>query len=316
MRFAKTSPLLSVLLFAVLTAAVSTGCNSTPRHNRRVYDRYAELVAERNRALQNPPAEAEEIQEPAPAPAKPKPAPAVEKPAPAKPKPAPAVEKTAPAKPKPAPAVEKPAPPPPAPVEAPPVQVIPPAPPAPPPVEPPPPAEAAAPAPAAAPGEETDGTAYAIKVGDMVQIFLRGIPNAEAIESIVDENGMITMPFINEVRASGQTPSELGRMIRQIYQDEGIYRNMSVNVLVPTRYYFVQGEIRQPGRYQIMSATRLSQAIAGAGGYTEFASGRVVIKRGGKIVKTVRNARRLERTPGDNIMLEPDDIVEVQRSRW
>ncbi len=226
------------------------------------------------------------------------------------------MEKPAPAKPKPAPAVAKPAPVPPAPAEAPPVQVIPPVAAAPASAEAPAPAETAAPGPTALPAEETDGTAYAIKVGDMVQIFLRGIPNAEAIESIVDENGMITMPFINEVRASGHTPSELGRMIRQVYQDEGIYRNMSVNVLVPTRYYFVQGEIRQPGRYQIMSATRLSQAIAGAGGYTEFASGRVVIKRGGKIVKTVRNARRLERTPGDNIMLEPDDIVEVQRSRW
>ena len=65
-----------------------------------------------------------------------------------------------------------------------------------------------------------------------------------------------------------------------------------------------------------MSATRVSQAIAGAGGYTEFASGQVVVKRNGQIFKTIRNARRLERTPDDDILLEPDDIIEVKRSLW
>jgi protein involved in polysaccharide export with SLBB domain len=87
-------------------------------------------------------------------------------------------------------------------------------------------------------------------------------------------------------------------------------------VAVPTRYYFIQGEIRAPGRYQIMSATRVSQAIAGGGGYTEFASGQVLIRRGGKVFKTIRNARRLERSPQDDIQLEPDDIIEVKRSLW
>jgi protein involved in polysaccharide export with SLBB domain len=66
----------------------------------------------------------------------------------------------------------------------------------------------------------------------------------------------------------------------------------------------------------MVAAVRVSQAIAAAGGYTEYASGQVVIKRGGKIVKTIRNARRLERTPEDDILLEPDDIIEVKRSLW
>mgnify|MGYP003587758209 CR=1 FL=1 len=161
-----------------------------------------------------------------------------------------------------------------------------------------------------------DSVAYTLKQGDVVQVFLRGIPSAEAIEGVVDENGMISMPFINEVRAAGQSASELARNIRQIYMDRGIYRNISVTVVVPTRYFFVQGEIRGPGRFQMLSATRVSQAIAGAGGYTEYASGQVLVKRGGKVVKTIKNSRRLERTPEDDILLEPDDIIEVKRSLW
>ena len=125
---------------------------------------------------------------------------------------------------------------------------------------------------------------------------------------------MVTLPLINEVQAAGLTASELERNIRQIYLDQDIYRNITVNVVVPTRYYFIQGEVRAPGRFQIMSATRVSQAIAASGGYTEYASGKVQVKRQGKIVKEIRNARKLERSPEDDVLLEPDDVIEVLRS--
>ena len=39
-------------------------------------------------------------------------------------------------------------------------------------------------------------------------------------------------------------------------------------------------------------------------------------KRNGVIFKTIRNARRLDRTPQDDILIEPDDVVEVLRSFW
>lgn len=302
------------LIPVLLTSLLAAGCSSTPRYNRRIYDRYAQMVAERSHATST--AEATPDAQPSAAvtaaePSRSSRAPVVSAaPAATKPVAAKAAPKAKPApiaKPVPTAKPVEPAPPPP-------VQVL-----APPPTAAVPPA----PKPSAAPSvtepqvdDTYDGVAYLLKQGDVVQVSLRGIPNAEAIELIIDEKGMITLPFINEVHAAGLTSSELSRNIRQIYQDEGIYRNISVSIVVPTRYYFVQGEIRQPGRFQIVSATRISQAIAGAGGYTEFASGRVIIKRGGKIVKNIRNARRLERTPEDDIRVEPDDIIEVKRSLW
>lgn len=155
---------------------------------------------------------------------------------------------------------------------------------------------------------------YMLKVGDGVQVFLRGIPTPDLIEDIIDEEGKISLPFINEVQAAGLAASELERNIRQIYLDQDIYRNITVNVVVPTRSYFILGEVRSAGRFQIMSATQVSQAIAAAGGYTEYASGKVQVKRRGAIVKVIKDARRLERAPEDDILLEPDDVVEVLRS--
>lgn len=312
-------------LLAGLGLGLLAGCAS-PAPNKQVYDRYAELVAARNRAPVSSPAKDTPTLDRRPL--KATPAPAAVPPA----APAAAPMPTPPAVPAPAP-VASPAPAP-APRPAPPVQVVLPKPAAPPAAPPahvaapvPPAAPAPAPAeklpptvPVAAPAAPTSGSsdvsAYTLKVGDGVQVYLRGIPMADAIEDQIDENGMISLPLINDILAAGMTASALEQSIRKTYLEQDIYRNITVNVVVPTRFYFIQGEIRGPGRFQIQSATRVSQAIAGAGGYTEYASGQVVVKRGGKIFKTIKNSRRLERTPEDDILLEPDDIVEVKRSLW
>ena len=309
---------------------LGAGCTSPSTENRKVYDRYAEMVAARNRAQPSPAGESAApvmTSRPAVKPPDAQDRRPVNFAPPAKPAPgAPAT---------PAPPVAKPVP-----VPAPPVQVIAPKPvekvavqpveaqvqsptvPVAPVVAKPSPAPAPAPVPVAESSLPTttspagDGVAYALKVGDGVQIYLRGIPMSDVIEDIIDENGKISLPLVNEIQAAGMTASDLERNIRKTYLDLDIYRNITVNVVVPTRYYFIQGEIRQPGRFQIMSATRVSQAIAAAGGYTEYANGQVVVKRGGKIFKTIKNAKRLERTPDDDLLLEPDDIIEVRRSLW
>lgn len=154
-------------------------------------------------------------------------------------------------------------------------------------------------------------SAYALANGDAVQIYLRGIPKPELVEDIIDEAGMVSLPFINEIRAAGLTSSELERAIRDEYLNQQIYRNMTVQVIVPTRFYYVQGATRGPGRFNMPSAVRLSEAIAAAGGGTEFWSGRVYIRRNGEIFKTIKNAKKLERTPEDDILLEPGDIVDL-----
>lgn len=155
--------------------------------------------------------------------------------------------------------------------------------------------------------------AYVLAVGDAVQIILRGIPGGEAIEDIIDEGGYVTLPLIDEVRAAGCTATQLEKTIRDTYRERRIYKDINVQVMVPTRFYYMQGEIRGPGRVQLVSAVRLSQAIAANGGGTEFWNGKVVVKRNDGRIVNVKNARRLERTPEEDILLEPGDIVELKR---
>ncbi len=197
--------------------------------------------------------------------------------------------------------------------ERPPVSpVTPPAPPPAKPVAPP------APAPAATPRAEPDNgmaqSVYRIRQNDPIIIYLRGImPRDEEFQMIVNERGGVMLPFIGEVIALNKTASELEREIQRTYIEREIYRSVSVNVIVPSQSFFVQGEVRAPQRYQMIAGMTLMQAIASAGGYTEFADRRrVTLTRGGE-VRTI-NMRDIERDPRLDVPIESGDVIRVPRS--
>lgn len=173
------------------------------------------------------------------------------------------------------------------------------------------------------PGQDADANGYisysvggiVLKPQDVVTVVLRGIPAPEQIEDQIDDEGNISLPLLGEVRAAGYNATDLEREIRRQYIDRKIYQNINVTVIVPSRFYFIQGEVRGPGRYQLVQAIHLSQAIAQAGGYTEFAKKSAIITRDGKIFTKV-NTKKLASHPEDDLLLEPGDIVEIERSFW
>ena len=157
------------------------------------------------------------------------------------------------------------------------------------------------------------GTAYRLKSGDTIFVFLRGIPKEEKIEDVVDESGYVSLPYINRIRAGGKTCSEFERAIRNSYLDNRIYKEITVNVVVPMRGYFVRGEVKQPGRFPLLSGVTVVQAIATAGGYTEFANpGKVRILRGGNSFTV--NVQELEKHPERDRVVEVGDVILVPRS--
>jgi protein involved in polysaccharide export with SLBB domain len=155
---------------------------------------------------------------------------------------------------------------------------------------------------------------YRLRQGDPVVVFLRGImPKDEQIEEIVDDRGYITMPYIDDVMANGRTSSELERDIQRIYIERKIYRSVTVNVVMPSQSFFVQGEVRLPQRYPLVTGTTVMQAIAAAGGYSEFADPKKVTVTRGRDVK-VMNMREVERNPQQDMSVESGDVIRVPRS--
>ena len=181
--------------------------------------------------------------------------------------------------------------------------------------------------PAASPGVETftdhigaepelrmrAGRGYRLQPGDPVQIYLRGIPEPADYEYVIADEGTITLPYIPPVQAAGLTVSELQRKIHDTYIDEQIYRQITVNVILPTQSYFVRGEVRQPGRFPLTGGMTVLQAIAAAGGYTEFANPRrVEIIRDGETI--LENARQMEQNPDQDLPVKAGDVIIVRRS--
>ncbi len=170
---------------------------------------------------------------------------------------------------------------------------------------------------APAPAGIKDYTPYRLKPGDPVVVTLRGIPGApggqQQIEGNVSENGEVNLPLIDLVMAAGRTGTELEQAIQSAYIDQQIYKYITVNVIVPSRVYYVRGEVRQPGRFPILSGVSVVQAIAASGGFTEFASpSRIEILRGSDRIRV--NVNEMEKHPEKDRDVEPGDVIIIPRS--
>jgi polysaccharide export outer membrane protein len=170
-------------------------------------------------------------------------------------------------------------------------------------------------APVAAPDESAPMVGlYQLRALDPVKISLLGIPEEKELDTVIDERGNISVPYVNEpVQAAGLTTSELERKLQGIYVDGKIYRNITVNVVTMAKTYFVEGEVRKPQEYPLNRKISLLQAIAAASGYTEYANQKMVtVTRNGKILKF--NAKEIEKNPELDIPIEAGDRIKVHRS--
>ncbi|MBI3325780.1 MAG: polysaccharide biosynthesis/export family protein [Nitrospinae bacterium] len=134
----------------------------------------------------------------------------------------------------------------------------------------------------------------------------------------VRPDGMISLPLLNDIQAAGLTPMQLRdflskRLAEYMPSPEaavivGDVRSFKVSVI---------GEVKTPGRYDLKSRATVLDALAQAGGFTEFASrARVVILRpDGTTMKRIPfNYKKAISATGqeENFHLQQGDIVVVQ----
>ncbi|MDF7826051.1 SLBB domain-containing protein [Pontiellaceae bacterium B12227] len=160
-------------------------------------------------------------------------------------------------------------------------------------------------------GESEYVGGYTIKTLDPLYIRFSGVVEQQALEVVVDENGEISLLHIADpIKAAGITTSALEAEIERLYVEGGIYKNVSVNVTMTAKVFYVQGEINQPGQFPLSSGTTLLQAIAGARGPTAFANLRkVTIVRHGKVYTF--DIKKLEKDPSLDVKIEAGDVIKV-----
>ena len=143
------------------------------------------------------------------------------------------------------------------------------------------------------PGE---GVQPRLHIGDIVSITYSGLPDPmDPQDKPIKEDGTITLPDIGRVKAVGKTIGELEDTIHDLYVPK-IYTHLNVTVKTSSdRVYYINGEVKSPGRLIYAGTITVSKAITSAGGFTDFAS---------------HSSVWLIRANGDRFKLNVDDIMD------
>jgi polysaccharide biosynthesis/export protein len=166
-----------------------------------------------------------------------------------------------------------------------------------------------------APVEKT----FIIGAEDILQIWVVQQPGISG-QYPVRPDGIISVPLVGDVRASGLTTEQLEASIAERLKANEILNDPSVTVgvfQVKSRKYFISGEVNKPGEQYLVVPTRVSEALANAGGFREWAKTKSIriirIMPDGKPKKFMYNDNEVSRGKKleQNIFLEPGDHIYV-----
>lgn len=163
------------------------------------------------------------------------------------------------------------------------------------------------------PGDTVDIRLAGVNVPDETQMF--------SAQYTVDGQGMVNLPYINNIKAAGLHPSQLQIAIQNALIAGKIYTHPTITVSVAgngpnsARFVNVGGEVKAPQRIVYTADLTVMNAIIAAGGFTEYANQHKIRWTHGDKV-TMLDAAKLRKNPASDPKISPGDNVEVSASIW
>lgn len=160
---------------------------------------------------------------------------------------------------------------------------------------------------------------YRMGTGDVLRITVYGQPDLTT-EARVSDAGSITFPLIGEVRMSGVTPAQGQAEIARRLSKGGFILDPFVTVNVVQyrgQQISVLGRVNRPGKYNLERASRVTDALALAGGVIVDGADSVTLirERDGKTEYREIDLVALFREGGEaaNERIQDGDILNVAR---
>jgi polysaccharide biosynthesis/export protein len=157
---------------------------------------------------------------------------------------------------------------------------------------------------------EEDGSGpYWLDSGDRLRIFVYGHPNLSRLYT-VDQEGMVAVPLIGEVRARGRTTRSLARAIAGRLGSRYIKEPQVTVDIAQNRPFFILGEVRSAGQFPFVSGMTVQAAVAIAGGYADRADQRRI-----QITRNHPNGIIEKMDVPPDYLVRPGDTIYVYE-RW
>ena len=184
------------------------------------------------------------------------------------------------------------------------------------------PASAAAPAAVAPSPAPVMGSEYVIGPGDALQVFVWHNPEL-SVTVPVRPDGQISIPLVEDIPASGTTPTSLAREIetrlKKYVQDPTVTVIMTNFIGLPSQQIRIVGAASQPKALPYRDNMSVLDAMIAVGGLSQYAAGnRAKLVRnvnGQSVSTTIRLENLLE--DGDlsaNAPLQPGDVIIIPQS--
>ena len=157
---------------------------------------------------------------------------------------------------------------------------------------------------------------YVIGVSDVLVVEFWREKDLSA-EVVVRPDGMISLPIMNDVKAVGFTPEELGKAVEQAARK--YVRDAGATVMVKSinsRRVYVIGEVARPGDFPLNDGMNVLQALAAAGGFLEHSNkGDIAVARVEKgrerrfrfnyneVVRGKNTQQNITLMPGDTVIV-------------
>ena len=131
-------------------------------------------------------------------------------------------------------------------------------------------------------GAKPAPSTYHISAGDSLQIYVWGDERLQRVLTVLPD-GTFAFPLAGTIQAAGHTPNEIEDVLSKLLapQYKGVPQQVTVSVSAPAgMQYSVIGKVRAPGNFSPGRYVNVLNALAQAGGPTDFADiSNIVIMR-------------------------------------
>jgi protein involved in polysaccharide export with SLBB domain len=155
----------------------------------------------------------------------------------------------------------------------------------------------------------------ALRVGELLGISFADTANPlPPYEGRIRDDGKITLMHNQEFMAAGRSISDLEKEIHERYVPR-FYVNLTVTVKAQDRFFYVEGEVKNPSRQEYRGDITIVGAVSAASGLTDFADPKKIkILRGDKTI--IVNYIKAKANPKLDVPIYPGDRISVPKSWW